>query len=162
MITKNQAGEFIGYTITNLNKKPTLYFEKGRLTLQHDHHLNVGWHSNQGIQFKRQNIDQNSAEVYQGLIEKYNFAKINNIVILRDELWIEIQKFALNFMNNKIINCKKKNAQLFECIEYDNIGFITHLSRSKLIKTNQENFEKIFSIHIEEILAQSKLAKNEH
>ena len=42
-------GKFLGYTQGDgKNQKPTLYFENGRLTQEHDKPENVGWHPHKG------------------------------------------------------------------------------------------------------------------
>ena len=40
----NQLGLFIGHTQSVASQLPTLYFDNGRLTLQHGNCRNIGWH----------------------------------------------------------------------------------------------------------------------
>ena len=44
LISLDQMGDLIGYTQADPNQLPTLYFQHGRLTLQHSHCRNIGWH----------------------------------------------------------------------------------------------------------------------
>lgn len=49
-VTAEQAGNFIGYTMTNENNGfPTLYFENGHITQRHDDINNIGWHPHNNL-----------------------------------------------------------------------------------------------------------------
>lgn len=116
-------GNFIGYTQADPNQLPTLYYQNGRLTLQHAHCRNIGWHPRRaGYQYISGNI-----------------LSPNNPKIFANGTLFDINQF-----NMAVAAVNQNNIQQAQLIElyYSATDMIVsrHVSRSYRILNQPPNF----------------------
>ncbi|CAL2084906.1 hypothetical protein [Tenacibaculum sp. 190524A02b] len=123
IIKAEQMGNLIGYTQFSPTQLPTLYFQNGRLTLEHSNCRNIGWHPRrQGFNYAYGNI------LYED-VPNYKKGGIFN-----EEQFKKDQQAAKNNPT--------KDIRLIE-IYYNDSDIIQrtpHHSRSNLILGNPPNF----------------------
>lgn len=120
---QGQMGNLIGYTQADPNQLPTLYYQNGRLTLQHAHCRNIGWHPRKPGHYIYGNIlNPNNPKVF----------TLNSV-------------FDLNAFQNAVNAVNQHNFQNARLIElyFDDNNVITsrHVSRSQLNAGYAPNFE---------------------
>ena len=123
IVTLAQMGNLRGYTQFDPNQLPTLYFENGRLTLQHSNCRNIGWHPRKA----------NLTYVYGNILHPNN-PKVFSLGTT----------FVQKDFDDAIALAATSNSNEVKLIElyYDENLKITsrHVSRSKLIAGNPPNF----------------------
>lgn len=123
IITLAQMGNLTGYTQSDPNQLPTLYYANGRLTLQHSNCRNIGWHPRK----------PNFTYVYGNILHP-NKPKVFSIgtVFDQDEFNKDVALAA---------NSSSDEIRLIE-LYYDGNSTIKsrHVSRSKLILGAPPNF----------------------
>ncbi len=123
IISLDEMGALIGYTQADVSQLPTLYYQNGRLTLQHANCRNIGWHPRKaGLNYVYGNIlHPNSPKVFKNG-EAFNLANFNLAVAAVN---------AGNFAQSRLIE-----------LYYDNQSIIKsrHVSRSQLILGQVPNF----------------------
>ena len=120
----NTMGNLIGYTQANISQLPTLYYDNGRLTLQHSNCRNIGWHPRKaGYSYVYGNIlHPNSPKVFaRGTV--FDQTAFNQAIA---------QVNAVNFNQSRLIELYYDNAT--------NVIKSRHVSRSQLIAGQAPNF----------------------
>lgn len=146
MIEGYENYTYEGYTLGS--SKPTLYFKEGRYTQIHDDPNNVGWHPiPTGFKCIRQNINA------QGL---------KRIMEIPEGESAEENLFALDVLKGVYTPRDTEESTLCELYTADNKDFIIHVSRSKLFKTGDGDFNATYNnAYAQEVLKNGDLAPNE-
>lgn len=117
-------GNFVGYTQADPNQLPTLYYQNGRLTLQHAHCRNIGWHPRK---------------------HGYNYISGNVLSPNNPRIFANGTQFDINQFNVAVAAVNPHNIQNAQLIElyYDANDTIVsrHVSRSYRIPNQPPNFQ---------------------
>lgn len=132
-----------GYTLGG--EKPTLYFKEGRYTQVHESTENVGWHPLNTVKCYRVNITDEAEKVIMEIPE----GDPNE------------SKFALEVVAGKY-TAKAGKGILCECYTNDDKQFVVHVSRGRLIRPSDFDFDKTYDAkYAKDVLAKGVLAPNE-
>ncbi|MEO0583362.1 MAG: hypothetical protein AAF135_14150 [Bacteroidota bacterium] len=153
-------GKFLGYTMGGEGRtQPTLYFENGHYTQEHEKPKNVGWHPNKGERHFIANVEEKHYEKYGrnrqkwGRKDKTKFGKK-----------VEKGKYDAKPGEGLMIegNVKTKVAKNWRGKKYQKEQIFLHPSRGRLIKPGDEEFDEKYSeAYAKEVLKDGKKAKNE-
>lgn len=131
---------YVGYTLGG--EKPTLYFAEGRYTQEHEILENIGWHPNPPGDCVRINITEEAADLYLQIEDN------------------EIEGFAKEVIKGTYN--ATAGGVLCECHIKNGIFHGIHVSRGRLIRLADSNFEKTYSKeYATKVLAIGELAPNE-
>jgi hypothetical protein len=147
MIQGYENFSYVGYTQEEESQLPTLYFEEGHYTQQHNDPSNIGWHPIQkGIICTRINVNANAVKL---------------IMSIQLEETEREENFAERILSG--LYTDEQNGTLCEVFydKKDNYNGI-HVSRSFLVKTIHNNFNPEFnSDYAKDILRNGDFAANE-
>lgn len=121
-----ETGDYVGYTLGG--QEPTLYFTGGRLTQQHRHAKNVGWHP---LKTGRRIIRNNIVKIE---YEAYKYAKA---IEVEQNLGFGFCRMQLGFVNKMIRGTYKEVAHaetLLEIQVEQDVLKSFHPSRGRLIR----------------------------
>ncbi|TRX54848.1 hypothetical protein FNH22_19025 [Fulvivirga sp. M361] len=165
--TKEESGEYIGYT-QGSGQPPTLYFENGRLTQEHPHADNVGWHP-------LRNRQPNHVRINATL----ELGEVRELVVISDNLSYEEAENAIKSIRSKrrenIVKKNKKNLEeklrkfdsesrirLYEFLDEDGTIRKPHPSRGHLVRPLDDDFNDAYNEdYAFEQLSNANLAENE-
>lgn len=116
-------GNFVGYTQADPNQLPTLYYQNGRLTLEHAHCRNIGWHPRK---------------------QGYNYISGNVLSPNHPKIFANGTVFDLNQFNLAVGAVNAHNIQQAQLIELyynaNNVIVSRHVSRSYRIPNQLPGF----------------------
>lgn len=152
-------GKFLGYTMGGKGRtQPTLYFENGHYTQEHNEPENVGWHPNKGERHFIANVEEKQYKKYKTKRKKWN--RKNKTKFGKN---VEKGKYDAKPGEGFMIegDVKTKTARNWLRMKYQKEQIFLHPSRGRLIKPGDEDFDEKYSeAYAKEVLKEGEEAKN--